>query len=383
MRFVVTLMVRDEVDIIAAMVEHTLAQGPDMFIVTDNGSIDGTTEVLQAYADRGLVELHHDPLHNKQQYRLVTQMARCARTEYAADWVVNADADEFWVPVDKSLTLRDALSAMPRTLNAFDVPVINMVGRPARRGSGIDRLLWRDLRTNQQLNEVGIFAQPTSDAMHRGAPDIEVTQGNHKTSVPTDGSPDPAVALEVLHLPWRSFAQLEKKVSNTGRAYEASPNLRPSPNHHGMRDYKRFLAGRLLPSYLLRQPSAADLAEGSSAGWFVPEPWLRTHLHGLLEDAVLPEQLAPLLEASGDEIFDEETVETLSALGRQFHELEVERDAALEDLRTTRATAARLAKERDEARAALRAHAPAPIDREVRRLAGRVAGGARRRLGRR
>ena len=52
-RFVVTLMVRDEVDIIAAFVEHHLAQGADLIIVTDNGSVDGTTEVLQRYADLG------------------------------------------------------------------------------------------------------------------------------------------------------------------------------------------------------------------------------------------------------------------------------------------------------------------------------------------
>src|SRR5206468_4992274 len=61
MRLVVTLMVRDEVDIIAAMIEHHLAQGADLIIATDNGSVDGTTDVLQRYADQGVLELHHDP----------------------------------------------------------------------------------------------------------------------------------------------------------------------------------------------------------------------------------------------------------------------------------------------------------------------------------
>ncbi|GMA87209.1 hypothetical protein GCM10025868_24590 [Angustibacter aerolatus] len=56
MRFVVTVMVRDEIDVIAAVIEHTLAQEPDLVVVTDNGSVDGTTEVLQRYADLGLVE---------------------------------------------------------------------------------------------------------------------------------------------------------------------------------------------------------------------------------------------------------------------------------------------------------------------------------------
>jgi hypothetical protein len=191
MRFVITVMVRDEVDIIAAWVEHHAAQGADLIIATDNGSVDGTTEVLKAYADLGIVELQHDPVHRKQQHVVVTNMARRAQTEYAADWVINADADEFWVPQDKSLTLRSALAAIPLSLNAFTVPVVNLIGPPARRGSGLDRLLWRDYRTNEQLREVGVYAQPTANAVHRGAADIVVAQGNHFVSLPSNGQPDP------------------------------------------------------------------------------------------------------------------------------------------------------------------------------------------------
>ena len=62
-----TLMVRDEVDLVAAMIEHHLAQGVDLIIATDNGSVDGTREVLADYAALGAVELHDDPHHRKQQ----------------------------------------------------------------------------------------------------------------------------------------------------------------------------------------------------------------------------------------------------------------------------------------------------------------------------
>jgi hypothetical protein len=350
-KIVVTLMVRDEVDVIAAMVEHHLAQGVDLLIVTDNGSVDGTTEVLQAYADIGVVELHHDPVHRKQQSVLSTRMARRARTEYAADWVINADADEFWVPCDKQQTLRSALEAIPLSLNAFPVPVTNLLGPPARRGSGIDRLLWRDVRTTEQLNAVGIFAHPTDDVVHRGDPDVEVSQGNHFVNLASSGVPDPAVALEVIHLPWRSWAQQERRVLNTGRSYEANPDLRPSKNHHMMADYRRYLTGRLWYLYLLRLPPEEELTTGEADGTFIRDTWLRDHLHGLLDRATLPAMLAACLDASRDEPIDPVEHANAAAFGQLLAELEGERDEARRALDETRRTATRLAAERDRARA--------------------------------
>ncbi|MFL5675947.1 MAG: glycosyltransferase family 2 protein [Chloroflexota bacterium] len=331
MRFVVTLMVRDEVDIIAAMVEHHIDQGADLMIVTDNGSVDGTTEVLQRYADLGVVELHHDPVFRKQQHALVTGMARRAATDHGADWVINADADEFWVPCDKSLTLRSALEAIPTSLGAFTAPVTNLVGPPALRGSSIDRSVWRDVRTPGQLHAVGIYAHPTADAVHVGDPSVTVAQGNHFVSIKSAGQPDDAVALEVLHLPWRSWVQYERRAVNTGRSYEANPDLRPSKNHHMMSDYRRYLAGRLMYAYLVRLPLEMDLDERDAAttdGGFVYDPWLRDHLHALVDRALVPDLLARCLDTSDDEPIDPAEHERAVAIGRMFVELERERDEA-------------------------------------------------------
>ena len=218
-------------------------------------------------------------------------MARRAFTEYAADWVINADADEFWVPCDKGLTLRSALEGIPTSLGAFTAPVTNLVGPPALRGSGIDRSVWRDRRTPDQLHDVGIYAQPTDDAVHRGDPTVTVSQGNHFVSVESTGQPDDAFALEVLHLPW-SWLQYERRVVNTGRSYEASPNLRPSKNHHVMADYRRHLAGRLRYAFLVRLPLEKDMLRDDTDGAFVYDPWLRNQLHALIDRALVPELLA-------------------------------------------------------------------------------------------
>jgi len=361
MRFVVTVMVRDEVDVIAAFVEHHLAQGADLIIATDNGSVDGTTDVLQRYADLGVLELHHDPVFRKQQHAVVTAMARRAATEHGADWVINADADEFWVPCDKRLTLRSALEQIPTALGAFTVPVTNLVGPPAMRGSGIDRSLWRDRRTPEQLHAIGIYAQPTDDAVHRGDPDVVVAQGNHFVSLNSTGQPDDAVALEVLHLPWRSWLQYEQRVINTGRSYEANPDLHPSKNHHGMADYRRQLAGRLLYAFLVRLPMQQDLVGGDANGSFVYDAWLRDHLHALVDRALLPDLLARCLDASNDEPIDPAEHERAATLGRLFVGLERERDDAR-----------RLADER--------VAKPPRIRDEWLRVTRRTAGAVKRRL---
>jgi hypothetical protein len=338
-KIVMTLMVRDEADIIVAMIEHHLDQGVDLIIATDNGSVDATPELLAKYAEKGVVELHHERLQQMQQGTLVTGMARRACTEHGADWVINADADEFLVPLDRSLTIRQALERTPVALRAFTVPVVNLVGAAAERGAGVDRLTWRDHRTDEQLVSIGIHAQPTPNSIHVGDPGVSVSEGNHFVSLESRGQPEPAVSMEVLHLPWRSWTQFERKVLNAGAAFEASPNLRPSPKHHGMADYRRALAGRLSEAFHLRLPLDDDL---ESQDVFVEDAWLAQHLHDLVPRAIFPDLLEDALDGSTDGPYSAGERAQSARNGARFLELELERDEQ--------------AAEVDELSAALRRH---------------------------
>lgn len=271
---VLTLMVRDEIDIVESMLHHHVEQGIDAFVITDNGSVDGTWEALQEFARHHQVELSQDPIHRKQQSATVTRMARDAHTLLKADWVINADADEFWKPIDPTKTLADVIPHFSRDMGALKVSVVNLTGEPVRDGTSFERLAYRDLRTTAQLNAVGLRAQPTHNCIHVGSADVEVVQGNHWTSIPFGKRPDPAFDIEVLHVPWRSWRQYESKIVNMGKSYLNNPDARPSPNHHGMRDYQRLLDGSLEAHYIVRHPSSHDLKEGIAQGWFVHEPYL-------------------------------------------------------------------------------------------------------------
>src|SRR5205814_6122469 len=96
MKLVMTLKVRDEEDVLEANLRYHLAQGIDFFIVTDNGSVDRTSEILATYQRAGLMHLLDDdsPDYFAMHGEWVSQMARLAASDFGADWVIHTDADE-------------------------------------------------------------------------------------------------------------------------------------------------------------------------------------------------------------------------------------------------------------------------------------------------
>lgn len=373
----VTLMVRDEADVIPAWLDHHVAQGFDVFVITDNGSVDGTTELLTAFAERDdvTVDLRHDPLHHKQQGTVVTRMARDAATVHHADWVVNADADEFVLPVDRALTVRQVFEQLDPMIGAFTVPVVNMTGRLATAGSGTARLHWRDERPLDALHAAGLLAPPSTNAVHVGDPTVTVVQGNHQVSV-ANGAPVPTgLELEVLHLPWRSWSQYEHRVEVSGRAYEANPDLTPSPRHHGMRDYRRLHEGVLQATFALRFVTDEDAASG---------PFTRDD--GIVES--LRRAGSAVLDAPADPLVPVDELARLQALGRAVvtrdHRIEELEDAVRAGEATAETLRATVVFERDRAMAAQRETAARDAElaamhaRRVVRLADKAGDVARR-----
>ena len=82
-----TLLVRDEADVVDAQLAFHLRAGVDHVIATDNASSDGTTEVLERYERAGHVTLIREPANDMRQAEWVTRMARLAATELDAGWV--------------------------------------------------------------------------------------------------------------------------------------------------------------------------------------------------------------------------------------------------------------------------------------------------------
>ncbi len=86
-RLVMTLLVRDESDIVRQNIDFHLAQGVDFIVATDNGSTDGTRDILADYERRGVLHLIDEPGRDYRQGEWVSRMALIARERFGADWI--------------------------------------------------------------------------------------------------------------------------------------------------------------------------------------------------------------------------------------------------------------------------------------------------------
>lgn len=99
-----TLLVKNEEDILEQNLIFHKQKGVDFFIVTDNNSTDKTPEILRKYQEKGWIkEIIEEKATDYRQKVWVDRMVWRAKTVYKADWVINADADEFWYPASSSL----------------------------------------------------------------------------------------------------------------------------------------------------------------------------------------------------------------------------------------------------------------------------------------
>ncbi len=208
-----TLLARDEADIVDANVAYHLSQGVDFVIATDHSSRDGTAELLRRYEREGVLLLREAGGEAHDQVAHVNAMARSAALDFGADWVINNDADEFWWPLVGSL--KDVVSAVPDGIGALVASRSNFLPSVSGPEAFLERMVVREVASK---NARGDPLEPK--VIHRATPEIEMAPGNHSID-----APDMAVApdlglLEVLHFPMRTFEQFERKVVNVGVGYE-------------------------------------------------------------------------------------------------------------------------------------------------------------------
>lgn len=202
-----TLLARDEADIIEAQIAFHLAAGVDFVVATDHGSQDETTSILERYARRGVLYLLRETGREKRQSQWATRMARMATVDFGADWVINSDADEFWWP--RGGTLKDVLAQIPERFGIVHTFVRPFLPRPGG-GPFAESMTVRLTPAAPINNPFGTFRVNTR-LLHRGAADVVVGFGNATVRASGLAPLREWSPVEVLHFPIRSLQQFERK----------------------------------------------------------------------------------------------------------------------------------------------------------------------------
>jgi hypothetical protein len=240
MKLVVTVLARDEADIIDAHVRFHLNAGADLVIATDNNSKDGTTEILESYARDGVLRLIREPAEGLRQGPWVTRMARLAASDFGADWVINSDADEFWWP--RGGSLKEVLAAVPPRYGIVRGFWRSFVPRPDDGSFFAERMTAR-LAQHAPINDPTSFYRPVMKVAHRGDPHVTVARGNHALVDSRFATLTTWHPIEVLHFPLRSRAQWMRKVELQGDAF--TKHIKRSGTGYHLKGYDALQSGRI------------------------------------------------------------------------------------------------------------------------------------------
>jgi hypothetical protein len=232
MNVVAIACVRDEVDIVEAFVRHTVAAASRL-IVLDNGSTDGTREVLASLCAEGLpLDVVDDPSPGKYLAERLTRLMRDhAVARYDAQWILPLDADELvdWGTTTSLDASREApllvqwRSYVPHETDAAAErnPVVRMRHRLAEEPDG----LWKVIVPGQL-------------ARHPGA---AIVQGSHAVEIDGQRVPDVRRSdIRLAHFPVRSLAQFVGKTVIGHLQNEVMPFRDTSWGWHHRDHYERL-----------------------------------------------------------------------------------------------------------------------------------------------
>ncbi len=254
-KLIMTLLVKDEEDIIEKNIRFHHAMGCDGFILTLHNCTDKTNDIIKKLKEEGLVlEIIYKTDSCFMQREWVNEMVKIARKKYSATWVINADADEFYY--SKSLDLKksiikdagkfanvlklDSLMLLPDDRDDF-LSCPYFVTRPLHPFE--EKELGITINKDYTIIDTGLLLCPKVIHQTKGNP--LVSMGNHSVIINNPiivGACD----IKLYHYHIRNYKKFIEKIM---RYIDTAPLMKQGMGWHMKEMIRLYKEGRLRDMY--------------------------------------------------------------------------------------------------------------------------------------
>jgi len=199
------LLVKNEEDIIEKNIRFHAKMGVDYFVIMDNDSDDNTRDILNSLKQ----EFDLTVIDEKSPYsqsKFMTHLNKIAKKR-SPDWIINSDADEFWMAKDG---LKNALNIKAAVLK---VPRSNMIiwDKWWESEYRVANQVHYQENPNIILTKIGrkVIINPNGY--------IKTNSGNHSAEHLIFWQKKEFKDIHIYHYPIRSYAQFEKTIKNRAK----------------------------------------------------------------------------------------------------------------------------------------------------------------------